>query len=57
MKHVYEQFFYLKQHGGWSFFEAYNLPIKIRTWFVNRLSKHFREESEANERAAKKRKS
>ena len=24
---VYEEFFLLKYHGGWSFFEAYNLPI------------------------------
>ena len=35
---VYEQFFYLKYHGGWSFTEAYNLPIKIRSWFFKKLS-------------------
>ena len=29
MEAVYEQFFYLKYHGGWGFLEAYNLPIKI----------------------------
>tara|TARA_Y100000592_G_scaffold92353_1_gene153933 strand:+ start:6825 stop:7001 length:177 start_codon:yes stop_codon:yes gene_type:complete len=54
MKHVYEQFFYLKHHGGWSFFEAYNLPIKLRQWFVQRLSQHFEEEREAQEKAARK---
>jgi len=54
MKNVYEQFFYLKHHGGWSFFEAYNLPIKIRLWFVDRLSKHFEAEKEAQERARRK---
>ena len=43
---VYEQFFYLKYHGGWSFFEAYNLPIQIRQWFVRRLEKQFKMEKE-----------
>tara|TARA_E500000318_G_scaffold6432_1_gene6189 strand:- start:949 stop:1122 length:174 start_codon:yes stop_codon:yes gene_type:complete len=54
MKNVFEQFFFLKHHGGWSFFEAYNLPIKIRTWFVNRLIKQFEDEKEANEKAQRK---
>ena len=35
---VYEQFFLLKYHGGWSFIEAYNLPIKIRSWLLQRLA-------------------
>jgi len=51
MEAVYEQFFYLKYHGGWGFLEAYNLPIKIRTWFVARLSKQFEQENEAQEKA------
>jgi len=46
MASVYEQFFILKHHGNWSFFEAYNLPIGLRKWFVERLSKHFEEERE-----------
>ena len=54
MKNVFEQFFFLKHHGGWSFFEAYNLPIKIRTWFVNRLIKQFEDEKKANEKASRK---
>ena len=45
-KNVYEQFFLLKFHGGWSFTEAYNLPIGLREWFVQRLAKHFEEEKE-----------
>jgi hypothetical protein len=47
MKDVYEQFFFLKQKGGWSFAEAYNLPIKIRHWFVERLVKQIKDEQEA----------
>ena len=47
MAEVYEQFFYLKMHGGWSFIEAYNLPVKLRNWFVKRLSDHFEEENKA----------
>ena len=46
---VYEEFFVLKHHGNWSFFEAYNLPIKIRRWFLNRLVKQFEDEKEAME--------
>ena len=36
---IYEQFFFMKYHGGWSFTEAYNLPIPIRNWFLQRLIK------------------
>tara|TARA_Y100001973_G_C5190846_1_gene330883 strand:- start:985 stop:1137 length:153 start_codon:yes stop_codon:yes gene_type:complete len=44
----------LKYHGGWSFIEAYNLPIPLRTWFVNRLARQFEVESEEIEKAYKK---
>ena len=46
MEQVYEQFFLLKYHGGWSFIEAYNLPVGLRHWFVKRLSKQFEDEKE-----------
>lgn len=55
IENVYEQFFLLKYHGGWSFTEAYNLPVKIRTWFLKRLVKQKQEEKEAIENASKKR--
>ena len=54
---VYEQFFYLKYYGGWSFIEAYNLPVKIRHWFVHKLSSQMEKEKEAAENASKKSKS
>ena len=54
MAGVYEQFFYLKMHGGWSFLEAYNLPVQLRGWFVRRLTKQFQDEKEAMEKANKK---
>jgi len=47
MQNVYEQFFYLKYSGGWSFSEAYNLPIGLREWFVERLSKQLQMENDA----------
>ena len=28
----------MKHYGGWSFTEAYNLPVQIRHWFIKRLS-------------------
>jgi hypothetical protein len=52
---VYEQFFVLKHHGGWSFMEAYNLPIGLRNWFVQRIQKQFEDEKQAMEKAKKSR--
>jgi len=49
MQDVYEQFFLLKYHGGWSLFEAYNLPVGLRNWFVKRLTKQFEQEKEEYE--------
>ena len=57
MKAVYEEFFILKYHGGWSFFEAYNLPIGLRRWFLQRLGKQFEEEKKQMEQARKSAKS
>ena len=48
---VYEQFFLLKHHGGWSLTEAYNLPIGLRKWFVERLTKQFEDEAKEIEKA------
>ena len=53
MESVYEQFFFLKYHGGWSFTEAYNLPVVLRKWFIERLMKQFEEEKKAYEKASK----
>jgi len=50
---IYEQFFFLKYSGGWSFSEAYNLPVGLRKWFVQRLIKQIETENEAVEKARK----
>jgi len=47
MKNVYEVFFFMKYFGGWSFFEAYNLPVGLRKWFAERLAEQLKKESEA----------
>jgi len=57
MQGVYEQFFLLKYHGGWSFIEAYNLPVGLRNWFVERLAKQFEDEKKQAEDAQRKSKS
>tara|TARA_Y100000310_G_scaffold344053_1_gene454818 strand:+ start:2767 stop:2907 length:141 start_codon:yes stop_codon:yes gene_type:complete len=44
----------MKHHGGWSFIEAYNLPVVIRRWFLERLAKQFEDEQEQYEKAKKK---
>ena len=54
MEDVYEQFFFLKYHGGWSFTEAYNLPVGLRKWFVERLVKQIEKENEEVKKANRK---
>ena len=51
MENVYEQFFFLKYSGGWSFSEAYNLPVGLRVWFVERLIKQLKLEKDEVEKA------
>ncbi len=53
MENVYEQFLFLKYSGGWSFSEAYNLPIGLRKWFVERLIRQLEREAEEIEKASK----
>ena len=53
MADVYEQFFLLKYNGGWSFFEAYNLPVALRRWFIERLAEQFEKENEQVKQAQK----
>ena len=54
MESVYEQFFALKHHGGWSLTEAYNLPVQLRNWFYNTLLKTKEEEKKRIEEAQKR---
>ena len=57
-ENVYEQMFALVFHGKISLIEAYNMPIGLRIWFLNRLKREFKEEKERHEeahRAAKNR--
>ena len=51
MENVYNEFFLLKYHGGWSFIEAYNLPVSLRTWYFKRLQRQFEDEADAYEKA------
>jgi len=48
MESVYDQIFNLKYHGGWSFIEAYNLPVGLRLWFLHKLNEQFEKEAEAS---------
>lgn len=53
MKGVYEQLFFLKQYGNWDFIESYNLPNRLREWWVERLSKHLEEKNKAASKSSK----
>ena len=54
---IYEEFFNLKYYGGWSFFEAYNLPIVLRRWFLRRLVTQKEKEAKSHDDAMRKAKS
>ncbi len=53
MEAVYEPFCLLKHFGGWSFIEAYNLPIGLRNWFVERLQKQYEDEAKEVKKSMK----
>ena len=55
IEQVYEQFFILKHHGGWSLYELYNLPIGLRNWFFERTIEEFEKEAKASEKARRRR--
>ncbi len=52
---IYEQFFILKHHGGWSLYELYNLPVGLRNWFFDRMIKEFEKERKEAEKASRRR--
>jgi len=54
MKNVYNQFFVLKYHGNWSFLEAYNLPIGLRQFFVQKLLEQKEAEAKPFEESSEK---
>jgi len=47
-EYMYEQFFFMKYYGGWSFTEPHNLPVKIRNWFLKKLIEQKDMEQKAN---------
>ena len=51
---IYEQIFLLKYHGGWSFVEAYSLPVGLRKWFLERLQRQFEEEKKQHDEITRK---
>lgn len=53
-EYVYEQLFYLKHYGGWSFIESYSLPVQLREWWVKRIGKEFQREKEDLEKSQNK---
>jgi hypothetical protein len=44
----------MKYHANWSFFEVYSLPIKVREWFLQRLTKQIESENEEYRKAQNK---
>ncbi len=54
IENVYEEVFVMKYYGGWSFTEAYNLPVTVRRWFLEKLINQMKKEQEAMEKSVKK---
>jgi hypothetical protein len=46
--------FLLHHYGNWSFIEAYNLPVRIRKWFLQRTIEQKEKEKKAQEEATSK---
>ena len=57
MRSIYEQFFYMKYYGGWSLYELYNLPLGLRSFYIELLSEHKKKEAEEQQKASSKAKS
>jgi len=54
MKGIYDVFFSMKMHGGWSFIEAYNLPVGLRGYFFQKLVDHYEKEKKEYDSLRKK---
>ena len=54
--HKQEQIFDLIFHsnGGFTYTEVYNMPVYLRTFYLHKLSKHFKDRNKAQEEAMKK---
>jgi hypothetical protein len=48
MEGVYNQFFFLMYHGGWSLIEAYNLPVGLRSWFIQKIREQYQFEKDSS---------
>jgi hypothetical protein len=49
-KEIYlEEAFLLMYYGGFTYTEAYKLPITYRKWFIDRINKEFKKATEAGE--------
>jgi len=44
----YEQLFFMTYHMGWTFFDAYSLPIKLRNWFFEKWIEKKKSENESS---------
>ncbi len=42
----------MKYYGGWSFIEAYSLPVGLRNWYYKQLAERKKEEQKEYEKAA-----
>ena len=44
------------KHLGFTYNDAYNLPVYKRTWFMGRIKKHYDDENEVHQQQLKKQK-
>ena len=53
MKNIYDVFFSMKLHGGWSFIEAYNLPVGLRDYYFKKLIEHYEKQNKEYDKLRK----
>ena len=49
---IHMQIDQMKYYGGWSFVEAYSLPVGLRNWYYTQLVDRKKEEAKAQEEAS-----
>jgi len=48
--YIYEQCWNLTYHCNLTFFEAWNMPVWLRRWWMNRTNKFIEEENKRKQR-------
>ena len=52
-ENILEHIFLLMYYGGFSYSDAYKLPIQYRAWFINRINQEFKKSNDKGDGASR----